>query len=125
MARKEEHEFVMLEDVPLLIRDFSKVSEDFGVATKDASDHLKILREKHDSVSQAQLLAGEISKLIKKADGFFIKDFVNRHKEEPLYIPKKDVFATKEDKELEQKGKNALRNIQHNLEELKKHLNLL
>ena len=74
MARKEEHEFVMLEDVPLMIRDFTKVSEDFGIATKGASDHLKILHEKHDSVSQAQLLAGEISKLIRKYGVQSIRD---------------------------------------------------
>ena|SRR3989344_9141044 len=122
MAKKEDFEYVHLEDVPLMVNDFTVVSGDFKSAIGDAAGHLKILEDKHDTLAEARVDTAELRKLVAKLDGFFMKDLA-KPKAEP-FIPK-DVFATKEDRQLEVKGQHALRNIQHNLEELKKHLNLL
>ncbi len=124
MAKKEDFEYVMLEDVPLMVNDFNIISKDFDASIKNASEHLAVLEDKHDAVAQARAQSSELARMTKRLDSFFIRELA-LSKEEHVFVPKKDIFATREDKELEQKGKTALRNIQHNLEELKKHLGLL
>lgn len=123
MAKKEDYEYVLLEDLPTITSNFNSVSQEIRDSINKTVEHVSILKDKHDALALAQEQATELNKLIRRLDGFFVKDVV-KHEERPL-LPVRKELATKEEKEFTVKNQSALKNIQHNLEELKKHLNLL
>ncbi|HIH14505.1 MAG TPA: hypothetical protein HA224_04590 [Nanoarchaeota archaeon] len=121
-TRKEDVEYVQITDLAGIKDELSQISGNLSFSIDSAGQHLDLISEKHSGVAKAKIQIAEVVRHAEKLSGFFVKEFA-KHEHE-FNIPRREVFA-KEDKEIEVQGRQALKNIQHNLEDLKKHLNLL
>jgi len=130
MAAKDVHEYVRLDDHPIVEDDLQQSSEQLKHSINMAFEASAIHVEKHEKIEEAKKIISELLEKIHELNKLMMREkfedtlkksapkaVIYREAKKKFVVKRKDQY---EDKEVLERSEKALGNLQKNLEILKK-----